>query len=76
MSRPLLISSSTVFGTGYLDHAETEIERILEGRARLLFVPHALADWKGYAALFRRGLPPEELPVGSRLESLWTIPQM
>jgi dipeptidase E len=48
--RLLLISSSTVAGTGYLDHAESEIRDHLRGVDRALFVPYALADHDAYAA--------------------------
>lgn len=51
--RLLLISTSTVYGTGYLDHAEAEIRDHLQGVARVLFVPYALADHNGYAAKVR-----------------------
>ena len=47
--RILLISSSTIYGSGYLDHAEREISRVLEGASRVLFVPHALFDRRAYA---------------------------
>ncbi|HEU5402438.1 MAG TPA: dipeptidase PepE [Terriglobales bacterium] len=46
--RLLLISSSTVAGTGYLDHAESEIRDHLHGVDRILFIPYALADHEGY----------------------------
>jgi dipeptidase E len=48
--RLLLISSSTLYGSGYLDHAAAEIEDLL-GRdvRRVLFVPHALRDRDAYA---------------------------
>ncbi len=46
--RFLLISSSTVAGTGYLDHAESEIRDHLRGVDRVLFVPYALADHEMY----------------------------
>jgi dipeptidase E len=51
--RLLLISTSTVYGTGYLDHAETEILDHLKGVNRVLFIPYALADQEGYAAKAR-----------------------
>jgi dipeptidase E len=51
--RLLLISTSTVYGTGYLDHAEPEIRDHLSGIKRILFVPYALADQNGYAAKAR-----------------------
>jgi len=46
----LLISNSTLFGSGYLDHAETEIRDFLGSRKRVLFVPYALHDRDAYAA--------------------------
>ena len=46
----LLISSSTVHGGGYLDHAETEIRDFLGEVKRVLFVPYALRDHNAYAA--------------------------
>ncbi|MCI0411016.1 MAG: dipeptidase PepE, partial [Acidobacteria bacterium] len=48
--RALLISNSTLFGSGYLDHAEAEICAILGKQARVLFVPYALYDCDAYAA--------------------------
>ena len=50
MSRVLLISNSTLFGSGYLDHAEAEIRDFLGGIKRVLFVPFALYDRDAYAA--------------------------
>ncbi|HZM17719.1 MAG TPA: dipeptidase PepE [Candidatus Krumholzibacteria bacterium] len=48
--RILLISNSTMYGRGYLDHAESEIVELL-GRARkVLFVPFAMHDLAAYAA--------------------------
>src|SRR5690242_16785948 len=49
----LLISSSTIHGSGYLDHAETEISRMLSGASRVLFIPHALFDRAAYTAKAR-----------------------
>jgi len=51
--RLLLISNSTQFGTGYLDHAESEIRDALGGRSRVFFVPFAMHDRDGYAARTR-----------------------
>ena len=53
MSRVLLISNSTLFGSGYLDHAEAEIRDFLGGIKRVLFVPFALYDRDAYAATAR-----------------------
>jgi dipeptidase E len=46
--RTLLLSSSTVYGTGYLDFAASEIAGLFEGIGRILFVPFALHDQVGY----------------------------
>ena len=46
----LLISNSTLFGSGYLDHAESEIRDFLGDVKRILFVPFALHDRDAYAA--------------------------
>jgi dipeptidase E len=53
MSRILLISNSTLFGSGYLDHAEEEIRDFLGNINRVLFVPFAIYDRDGYAATAR-----------------------
>jgi len=53
MSRVLLISNSTLHGSGYLDHAESEIRDFLGGRKRVLFIPFALYDRDAYAATAR-----------------------
>ena len=44
----LLISTSTVFGTGYLDHAEHEIREMMGNARRVIFIPYALADRVSY----------------------------
>jgi dipeptidase E len=46
--RVLLISSSTVYGRGYLDHVESEIKSFLGGARRVLFFPFALHDRDAY----------------------------
>lgn len=48
--RLLLISNSTLHGSGYLDHAETEIRDFLGELKHVLFVPFALADRDKYAS--------------------------
>jgi dipeptidase E len=54
MSRQiLLISNSTLFGSGYLDHAAEEITDFLGKIDRVLFIPHALHDRDAYASLAR-----------------------
>jgi dipeptidase E len=49
MKRVLLISNSTLYGGGYLDHAESEIRSFLGDVKRVLFVPYALFDRDKYA---------------------------
>ena len=51
--RVLLISNSTLYGSGYLDHAENEIRDFLVGVKRVLFIPFALSDRDTYANLAR-----------------------
>jgi dipeptidase E len=48
--RVLLISNSTLYGSGYLDHAAAEIRDFLGDLKRILFVPFALYDRDAYAA--------------------------
>ena len=51
--RLLLISNSTLYGGGYLEHAEAEVQDFLGKVKRVLFIPFALADRDGYAAKAR-----------------------
>jgi dipeptidase E len=64
--RLLLISTSTVFGTRYLEHAFPDLREVLERVGRVLFIPHALKDHAGYAATARAAF--EEIGFG--LDSL------
>ena len=52
--RLLLISNSTLHGSGYLDHAEQEIRDVLGAKKGVLFVPFALHDRDEYAAQARK----------------------
>ena len=54
--RLLLISNSTLYGGGYLDHAEKEIRNFLGGVRRVLFIPFAQRNQDAYAALARQRL--------------------
>ena len=54
--RLLLISSSNVHGYGYLDHAEPEIRRVLEGVRTVAFVPFALQNVDAYTDKVRERL--------------------
>jgi dipeptidase E len=51
--RLLLISNSTLHGSGYLDHAEAEIRDFLGQLKHVLFVPFALFDRDKYAGTAR-----------------------
>jgi len=46
----LLISNSTLHGSGYLDHAEREIRDFVGGRTRVVFVPYAVHGLREYVA--------------------------
>jgi len=52
MTRLLLISSSNVYGYGFLDHAEAEIRRMLAGRS-VAFIPFAQHDHEAHTLLVR-----------------------
>jgi dipeptidase E len=52
--RVLLISNSTVYGRGYLDHVESEIKGFLGSARRVLFFPFALHDRNAYASTVRK----------------------
>lgn len=54
MKQLLLISNSTLHGSGYLDHAEQELRNTLGKIKRVLFVPFALFDRDAYAAQARK----------------------
>lgn len=49
--RVLLISNSTLYGSGYLDHAEGEIRSFLSDVRSVLFIPYALYDRDAYASI-------------------------
>lgn len=48
--RILLISNSTLYGGGYLDHAEAEIRNFLGDIKSVVFIPYALYDRDAYAS--------------------------
>ena len=66
--RVLLISSSNVHGTGFLDHAEPEIRDFLGPVRRVLFFPWALRDLDGYAAKVRERFGRMDFDVDSAHE--------
>lgn len=49
----LLVSSSRIHGSGYLDHAEGQVRDLLDKVKSVLFVPYALKDRDGYAGRVR-----------------------
>lgn len=65
----LLISNSTLHGSSYLDHAESEIRDFLKGVRRVLFVPFALYDRNGYADLARQRFK----AIGYELDSVHEV---
>lgn len=68
--RLLLISNSTLYGSGFLDHAEREIRNFLGSIEHLLFVPFALQDRDGYAEKARERLE----RMGYAVDSLHNAP--
>ncbi|HMF58456.1 MAG TPA: dipeptidase PepE [Pyrinomonadaceae bacterium] len=64
--RVLLISNSTLYGSGYLDHAESEIRDFLGNVGRVLFVPFALYDRDAYSLMARERFK----AMGYNLESV------
>jgi dipeptidase E len=53
MARLVLVSNSTLHGSGYLDHAESELRDFLKDARRIAFVPFALYDRNQYATQAR-----------------------
>lgn len=66
--RVLLISNSTLHGSGYLDHAEAEIRNFLGNIGKVLFIPFALYDRDAYASTARERFQ----KLGHGLESIHT----
>ena len=66
--RVLLISNSTLYGSGYLDHAESEIRSFLSDVKTVLFVPYALYDRDAYTSIARKRFE----KMGYALESIHT----
>ena len=69
MKRLLLISSSRVHGSGYLDHCESEFRDFLGVVQRVLFVPYALNDRPAYAGRVRERMAKMGIGVDSLQES-------
>jgi len=54
MQRLLLVSSSKVHGSGYLEHCEAQILELFAPIDKVLFVPYALFDRDAYARQARQ----------------------
>jgi dipeptidase E len=65
MSNLLLISSSRVHGSGFLDHCREAIREHLAPASRLLFVPYALADHDTYFKIVADALSDIDVVVDS-----------
>lgn len=65
MQRLLLISSSYVYGAGYLDHCWSEIADFLGPIKKLLFIPYALRDFSGYVEQVRKRFRPLGIAIVS-----------
>lgn len=65
MRQLLLISSSAVHGSGYLDYCIDEVKSFFAGRQSVLFVPFALHDRDAYARTVDERLGREGLAVDS-----------
>ena len=63
MKRLLLLSNSTNFGRGYLDHAIDELRDFFGPSKRVAFVPFALFDQDGYTAKARQRLVAEGIEL-------------
>jgi dipeptidase E len=63
MKRLLLLSNSTSFGRGYLDHAMEAILLFLGSSRRIAFVPFALRDQAGYTSKARERFGREGVEV-------------
>ncbi|XP_077986757.1 alpha-aspartyl dipeptidase-like [Glandiceps talaboti] len=68
--RLLLISNSTLHGSGYLDHCQDNIKSFLGSIERVLFIPYALTDRDGYAKAARTKFE----SLGYKLDSIHEQP--
>jgi dipeptidase E len=65
----LLISNSTVYGRGYLDHVEQQIKSFLGSAGKVLFFPFALFERDSYAAKAKARFA----AIGYSLEAAHTV---
>jgi dipeptidase E len=66
LPKVLLISNSTLYGRGYLDHVEEEIKNFLGNAKTVLFFPFALYDRDAYATKAKERF----MAMGYSLESV------
>ena len=65
MRKLLLISSSRVHGSEFLEHCRDAIRSHFEGCREILFVPYALADHAKYESLVQRAFEPTGIGIRS-----------
>ena len=65
MRRLLLISSSAIHGSGYLDYCIAEVKDFFSSAQTILFVPFALNDRDAYARTVKERLAREDFAVES-----------
>ncbi|KAL4222679.1 hypothetical protein ACF0H5_018720 [Mactra antiquata] len=71
MRRLLLISNSTLHGSGYLDHCKKQIKEFLSDKVKtVLFVPYALHDRDDYTSTARKAYN----EIGYQLEGIHEKP--
>ena len=70
--RLLLLSTSTVHGSGYLEYAVDEVRDFLRDTRRVLFVPFALHDRDAYARKVRERFA----AIGYEVDSLHAAPDI
>lgn len=68
MTKVLLISNSTMHGSGFLDHCMPEITDFLGGARKIVFIPFALFDRREYSAKASTRLAAEGYAVTAILE--------
>jgi len=68
--RILLVSNSTTYGRGYLDHVEQQIKSFLGSPRKVLFFPFALFERDSYAAKAKARFA----AMGYSLETAHTVP--
>ena len=68
--RILLISNSTVYGRGYLDHVDAQIKSFLRSATNVLFFPFALFDRDTYAAKAKARF----VAMGYSMETAHSVP--